>query len=58
MLRGISVIERFSEDVDMLVVLPTGATTSNDRILKALVQGAANATGLEAKVDGSTTTKT
>lgn len=50
-------IERFSEDVDVLVVLPEDTMGAHDRMLKGLVEGAANATGLEAQVDGATATK-
>jgi hypothetical protein len=46
--KAFSLIERFSEDVDVLVVLPPQETTgARDRILKGIVAGAANATGIE-----------
>jgi hypothetical protein len=50
-------IERFSEDVDILVVLPPGTKGTHDRILKELVAGAEAATGLTAVVDPATATK-
>lgn len=47
--KAFSLIERFSEDVDVLVVLsPDDTTGARDRILKDLVIGAATATRLEA----------
>lgn len=47
--KAFSLIHRFSEDVDVLVVLPTQESPgARDRTLKALVGGAAEATGLEA----------
>lgn len=46
--KAFSLIERFSEDVDMLVVLsPADSKGARDRILKELVAGAAEATGLD-----------
>jgi hypothetical protein len=46
--KAFSLIERFSEDVDVLVVLsPQDSTGARDRTLKALVAGAAEATTLE-----------
>lgn len=46
--KAFSLIERFSEDVDVLVVLsPQDSTGARDRILKGLVGGAADATGLD-----------
>ncbi len=45
--KAYRLIERFSEDVDVLVVLPDDATKGKrDGILKTLVDGAAAATGL------------
>lgn len=47
--KGFSLIQRFSEDVDVLVVLsPQDSTGARDRTLKALVAGASEATTLEA----------
>lgn len=52
-----NLIERFSEDVDMLVILATGTKGGDDKVLKQLVEGAAASTGVEAAVDGATATK-
>jgi hypothetical protein len=52
-----SMIRRFSEDVDMLVLLPPDRKGPNDRTLKALVAGAGATTGLDAEIDAGTTTK-
>jgi hypothetical protein len=52
-----SMIHRFSEDVDMLAVLPAGSGGAHDRMLKALVAGAVQTTGIDGTVDGSGTTK-
>lgn len=52
-----AMIDRFSEDVDMLVVLPARSPGAHDRALKALVEGAQRATGIVGEVDGSATTK-
>jgi hypothetical protein len=47
--KAFSLIHRFSEDVDVLVVLPIqDSAGARDRTLKALVSGAAETTGLEA----------
>lgn len=55
--KAYRIIERFSEDVDVLVVLPDDATTGQrDGTLKALVDGAAAATALvPVTVPGATT---
>ena len=50
-------IQRFSEDVDLIAVLPAGGKGSRDTMLKAFMAGAAEATGIEPVVDGSSTTK-
>lgn len=54
--KAFSLIERFSEDVDLLVVLsPQDSTGARDRTLKAIVAGAADATTLEpVSVPGAT----
>lgn len=47
--KAYSLIQRFSEDVDVLVILAAqDSKNARDRTLKALVAGAANATALEA----------
>jgi len=50
-------IKRFSEDVDVLVVLPEGSSGDHDRVLKSLVGGAEAATGLSSVLDASTATR-
>ena len=55
--KAYRLIERFSEDVDVLVILPTDTTGAKERVLKALVAGAADATRVEAVSVGSATTK-
>lgn len=56
--KAYHLVERFSEDVDVLVVLPDDATKGKrDAILKTLVDGAAAAAGLvPVVVPGATTT--
>ena len=39
-------IQRFSEDVDLIAVLPAGSVRAKDAALKAFVAGAARVTGL------------
>ncbi|MDE3206368.1 MAG: nucleotidyl transferase AbiEii/AbiGii toxin family protein [Acidobacteriota bacterium] len=46
--KAYKLIRRFSEDVDMLVVLPARGIDARNSILKRLVDGASAATGLEA----------
>lgn len=47
--KAFSLIERFSEDVDVLAILPAAlGKGARDTILKSLVNGAATATGLPA----------
>lgn len=55
--KAYRLIERFSEDVDVLVILPTDTTGAKERLLKSLVAGAADATGIDATSVGSATTK-
>ncbi len=50
-------IQRFSEDVDLIAVLPAGGKGSHDATLKEFMAGAAAATGIEPILDGSSTTK-
>lgn len=50
-------IQRFSEDVDLIAVLPAGGKGSHDTTLKAFMAGAAATTGIEPVVDGKSTTK-
>jgi hypothetical protein len=55
--KAYRIIERFSEDVDMLVVLPTGSKGEQDRLLRRLIDVAANGCGLAAIPEPSGTTK-
>lgn len=50
-------IQRFSEDVDLIAVLPAGGVKANDSALKAFVAGAAEVTGLTPESDQATTTR-
>lgn len=50
-------IQRFSEDVDLIAVLPAGSVRAKDAALKAFVAGAARVTGLTPQTDAATTTK-
>jgi hypothetical protein len=50
-------IQRFSEDVDLIAVLPAGGGKAKDTALKAFVRGAAEATGIAPETDQATTTK-
>jgi hypothetical protein len=50
-------IQRFSEDVDLIAVLPAGGTKVKDAMLKAFVEGAAAATGITPETDQGTTTR-
>jgi hypothetical protein len=50
-------IQRFSEDVDLIAVLPAGGKGWHDTMLKSFMAGAAAATGMEPVVDGKSTTK-
>ena len=55
--KAYRLIERFSEDVDVLVILPTDTTGAKERVLKSLVSGAAVSTGVEATSVPTATTK-
>jgi predicted nucleotidyltransferase component of viral defense system len=50
-------IQRFSEDVDLIAVLPAGGTKSKDTILKSFVAAAAATTGLTIETDEDATTR-
>ena len=50
-------IQRFSEDVDLIAVLPAGGTKAKDATLKAFVKGASAATGVMPDTDPSATTR-
>ena len=49
-------IERFSEDVDLLIVLPEAGKKRRDRMLKEFIAGAEAATGIEGRLDVATAT--
>ncbi len=51
------IIERFSEDVDLVVVLPEGGKSAKDSTLKTFVAAAESTTGVEGTVDPSSATK-
>lgn len=55
--KAFGFIERFSEDVDVLVILPADTTGAKERVLKALVAGAAAATNVDATTVPTATTK-
>ncbi len=50
-------IERFSEDIDLIVVLPHSGTRARDTKLKNFVQAAEHATGVGAETDPATVTR-
>lgn len=50
-------IQRFSEDVDLVAILPAGSNRERDDSLKAFFAGAEEATGLAAEFDPSVTTR-
>ena len=50
-------IQRFSEDVDLIVVLPDAGRTTRDKILKEFVGAAADSTGLLPESDPESSTK-
>ncbi|MBA3741510.1 nucleotidyl transferase AbiEii/AbiGii toxin family protein [Sporichthya sp.] len=56
--KAFSLIQRFSEDVDILVILSTDHSAgARDRILKGLIDGAVRATTLDAKPVPEATSK-
>ena len=56
--KAFSMIDRFSEDVDVLVIWPSETTKgARDRIMKDLVQGASDATGITAENVAAATSK-
>ena len=55
--KAFRLIERFSEDVDLLVVLPTGSKGEQNRLLRRLIDEAAAGCGLPAAAEPSGTTK-
>lgn len=55
--KAFGLIQRFSEDVDVIVVVPGNSKGQNDRLLKQFVAAAEESTGLESTVDPRTATK-
>ena len=55
--KAYRLIERFSEDVDLLTILPEGSPKARNRILKNIVAGAESATGIEGELDLASVTK-
>jgi hypothetical protein len=49
-------IQRFSEDVDLIAILPAGGKNIRDKTLKAFVEAASIATGIVPTVDPSSST--
>ncbi|MDP3983922.1 MAG: nucleotidyl transferase AbiEii/AbiGii toxin family protein, partial [Acidimicrobiia bacterium] len=55
--KAYGLIRRFSEDVDVIVIVPGHSTGGDDRCLKSFVTAAQATTGLAGEVDASTATK-
>ena len=55
--KTFGLIQRFSEDVDVIVIAPGQSTEKDDRCLKSFVAAAEAATGLKATIDDRTATK-
>jgi hypothetical protein len=55
--KAYKLIQRFSEDVDLLVVMPTGTKGEQDRLLRHLIEEAAASCGVSATTQPSATTK-
>ena len=55
--KAFELIQRFSEDVDVIVIAPGQSTGQDDRCLKSFVAAAEAATGLNATIDDRTATK-
>jgi Nucleotidyl transferase AbiEii toxin, Type IV TA system len=49
-------LQRFSEDVDLIAILPAGGKTARDKTLKAFVEAASIATGIVPTVDPNSST--
>jgi hypothetical protein len=50
-------IQRFSEDVDLVAILPAGGSKAKDTALRTFIQGASSATGIEPMTDRAATTR-
>ena len=55
--KAFRLIQRFSEDVDLLVIVPGSSTGADSRCLKGFVAAAEESTGLDACLDTRTATK-
>ncbi len=55
--KAFGLIRRFSEDVDIIVILPGHSTGQDDRLIKGFVAAAEASTGLASTVDPGTATK-
>ena len=55
--KTFGLIQRFSEDVDVIVIAPGQSTGQDDRCLKSFVAAAEAATGLKATIDDRTATR-
>ncbi|MDE0497718.1 MAG: nucleotidyl transferase AbiEii/AbiGii toxin family protein [Acidimicrobiaceae bacterium] len=55
--KAFGLIKRFSEDVDLLVVLPDASKKAKNNVLKKFETHARAATGLEGNIDPGTTTE-
>ncbi len=55
--KAYRLIERFSEDVDLLAILPDGSPKARNTILKKIVAGAESATGIEGALDLASVTR-
>ena len=55
--KAFRLIQRFSEDVDIIVIAPSSSAKKNNRCLKSFVEAAEKATGIAATVDPKTVTE-
>jgi len=55
--KAFGLIRRFSEDVDIVVVLAGSGSSAAHRVLKSFVEAAENATGLSAEIDEAATSR-
>ncbi len=55
--KAFGLIQRFSEDVDIIVIVPGQSTGGDNRMLKQFVSAAEKSTGLDSELDTRTATK-
>lgn len=55
--KAYGLIKRFSEDIDIIVIVPGHSKGQDDRCLKSFVSAAETTTGLDAEIDSRTATK-